>query len=168
MHRDYDVIGSEVHVDMYDDRLEIYSPGGMPDGTLIQEQQTKEIHSTRRNLIIADIFHHLGYIERRGSGIEKILNTTSVLYGYTEEHKPVFRSTPTSFHVILRNMNYNLDSASEPVNDQDKIKEILLFCKNPRTRKNIKHMHFMMSKSDSFDIIQKQPHIPATNIGKGL
>jgi len=37
MHRDYAVLGSEVHVAMYDDHLEIYSPGGMTDGTLIQE-----------------------------------------------------------------------------------------------------------------------------------
>jgi ATP-dependent DNA helicase RecG len=32
MHRDYSVVGSEVHVDMYDDRFDIYSPGGMVDG----------------------------------------------------------------------------------------------------------------------------------------
>ena len=49
MHRDYTVIGSEVHVDMYDDRLEIYSPGGMPDGTLIQQCDIEEVPSMRRN-----------------------------------------------------------------------------------------------------------------------
>ena len=27
IHRDYQIIGSEIHVDMYDDRLEITSPG---------------------------------------------------------------------------------------------------------------------------------------------
>lgn len=32
IHRDYLVMGSEVHIDMYDDRLEIYSPGGMYRG----------------------------------------------------------------------------------------------------------------------------------------
>jgi ATP-dependent DNA helicase RecG len=36
MHREWFVIGSEVHVDMYDDRLDIYSPGGMFDGALIR------------------------------------------------------------------------------------------------------------------------------------
>jgi ATP-dependent DNA helicase RecG len=36
MHRDWSIIGSEVHIDMYDDRLDIYSPGGMVDGSLIQ------------------------------------------------------------------------------------------------------------------------------------
>ena len=30
-HRDYLVNGSEVHIDIYDDRMEIYSPGGMPN-----------------------------------------------------------------------------------------------------------------------------------------
>ena len=34
-HRDYLVNGSEVHIDIYDDRMEIYSPGGMPDGSII-------------------------------------------------------------------------------------------------------------------------------------
>jgi ATP-dependent DNA helicase RecG len=81
MHRDYDVIGSEVHVDMYDDRLEVYSPGGMPDGTLIQERDIEDVSSTRRNPIIAEIFHRLDYIERRGSGLKKICDETSYLYG---------------------------------------------------------------------------------------
>lgn len=38
-HRDYLVLGSEVHIDIYDDRLTIYSPGGMADGTRIQEPE---------------------------------------------------------------------------------------------------------------------------------
>ena len=37
-HRDYMINGSEVHIDIYDDRMEIYSPGGMPDGSFIQER----------------------------------------------------------------------------------------------------------------------------------
>lgn len=38
IHRDYLINGSEVHIDIFDDRLVIYSPGGMPDGTKIQER----------------------------------------------------------------------------------------------------------------------------------
>lgn len=33
VHRDYLIHGSEVHIDIFDDRLVIYSPDGMPDGT---------------------------------------------------------------------------------------------------------------------------------------
>jgi predicted HTH transcriptional regulator len=31
IHRDYSIMGSEVHIDIYDDRIEITSPGGMYD-----------------------------------------------------------------------------------------------------------------------------------------
>lgn len=31
-HRDYLIIGSEIHVDIYDDRMVIYSPSSMPEG----------------------------------------------------------------------------------------------------------------------------------------
>jgi len=112
MHRSYDIIGSEVHVDMYDDRLEVYSPGGMPDGSLIQERDIEDVSSTRRNPVIAEIFHRLDYVERRGSGLKKIRDETAYLHGYSEEHVPIFRSTPTAFHVILRNLNYNTDADS--------------------------------------------------------
>ena len=43
IHRDYLILGSEVHIDIYDDRLTIYSPGGMADGTRIQERDLSSI-----------------------------------------------------------------------------------------------------------------------------
>jgi ATP-dependent DNA helicase RecG len=118
MHRDYSVIGSEVHVDMYDDRLDIYSPGGMVDGSLIQNLNIEDVPSLRRNPIIAEIFHRLDYIERQGSGLRKIRTETSYLYGYTEEFAPQFISTPTAFHVVLKNMDYGVieDSQSDIAN----------------------------------------------------
>lgn len=70
-HRDYLINGSEVHIDIYDDRMEIYSPGGMPDGSLIQERDPLTVPSTRRNPVLADVLNRLGYMERKGSGFEK-------------------------------------------------------------------------------------------------
>lgn len=50
-HRDYLVNGSEVHIDIYDDRMEIYSSEGMPDGSMIQDRDSLTVPSTRRNQI---------------------------------------------------------------------------------------------------------------------
>ena len=71
---DYLINGSEVHIDIYDDRMEIYSPGGMPDGSLIQERDPLTVPSTRRNPVLADVLNRLGYMERKGSGLEKIIS----------------------------------------------------------------------------------------------
>ena len=73
-HRDYLVNGSEVHIDIYDDRMEIYSPGGMPDGSMIQDRDPLTVPSTRRNPVLADVFNRLGYMERKGSGFGKIIS----------------------------------------------------------------------------------------------
>lgn len=62
-HRDYLVNGSEVHIDIYDDRMEIYSPGGMPDGSIIQDRNPLTVPSTRRNPVLADVLNRLGYME---------------------------------------------------------------------------------------------------------
>ena len=63
IHRDYLVMGSEVHIDMYDDRLEIYFPGGMYRGKPIQECGLDEIDSVRRNPVISDLFHRMKFME---------------------------------------------------------------------------------------------------------
>ena len=107
IHRDYIVLGSEVHIDMFDDRVEITSPGAMFGGGSIQEYDIYNIRSMRRNPVIADLFHRMKYMERRGSGLRKIVSETEKLPGYTDSCKPEFSSTTTDFVVILKNVNYH-------------------------------------------------------------
>ena len=108
IHRDYAVIGSEIHIDIYDDRIEIYSPGGMFDGSFIQEQNIMEISSLRRNPIIADLFNRIHLMERRGSGLKKIISSYQNAINYTQEKKVEFKSTQKDFKVILKNLNYKV------------------------------------------------------------
>lgn len=106
IHRDYTEVGSEVHIDIFDDRMEIYSPGGMFDGSLVQNLDTDKVASRRRNPIIADIFSRMHYIERRGSGFRKIKTDYHNAINFVPELEPGFSSTPTSFFVTLYNLNY--------------------------------------------------------------
>ncbi len=102
IHRDYQIIGSEIHVDMYDDRLEIVSPGGMIDGSFVQDLDIAKISSMRRNRIISDIFNRLHLMERRGSGLTRIFES------YNDcNFKPIFISDMSSFKVIFPNKSYN-------------------------------------------------------------
>lgn len=110
IHRLYSELGSEVHVDIYDDRMEIYSPGGMPDGSLIQDKKLFEVPSIRRNPIIADVFARLDYMEREGSGFKKIIDSYKTAPNYQEGKDPVFKSTHSAFFVVLPNLNYQADS----------------------------------------------------------
>lgn len=107
IHRSYLELGSEVHVDIFDDRLEITSPGGMVSGKNIQDLDlSKSIISKRRNPVLADVFARLGYMERQGSGIKKIIENYELEANYSEDRKPEFFSDSSQFSVILKNLNY--------------------------------------------------------------
>ena len=106
-HRDYLVNGSEVHLDIYDDRMEIYSPGGIPDGSMIQDRDPLTVPSTRRNPILADIFNRLGYMERKGSGFGKIIGGYEFQINYDVSKRPSFRSDRYQFTVVMPNLNYD-------------------------------------------------------------
>ena len=101
IHRDYTVMGGEVHLDIYDDRLTVTSPGGMYNGLLIQNLDIADVSSERRNPILANVMAQLDYMEKRGSGLTRICNETKALDGYKEELKPVFKSSPTQFQTII-------------------------------------------------------------------
>ena len=102
------IYGSEVHIDIFDDRMEIYSLGGMPDGSVIQERDPLMVPSTRRNPVLADIFNRLGYMERKGSGFGKIIGGYEFQINYDESKKPSFRSDRYQFTVIMPNLNYDV------------------------------------------------------------
>ncbi|WP_298502610.1 ATP-binding protein [uncultured Sphaerochaeta sp.] len=150
IHRDYIMLGSEIHIDVYDDRLEIQSPGGMYYGKEIQDCDIHSIGSARRNPILADLFHRMKFMERRGSGLPKILSETAKLPGYTQRMKPEFFSTSSGFRVVLKNINYFTETlhvqekaqvtaqVTEQVTEQDPRHTLLLaFCTIPRTREEM-------------------------------
>ncbi|NLJ64009.1 MAG: AAA family ATPase [Christensenellaceae bacterium] len=94
VHRTWDVI-SNIRIAMYDDRIEVYSPGGLPAG-LSKEEYLNGFISTLRNPIIANVFFRLGIIEKFGTGILRIKES------YREiTHKPIFEVQENSVITIL-------------------------------------------------------------------
>lgn len=106
IHRDYLVIGGEVHIDIFDNRLEIYSPGGMVDGTMIQDRNIDYVPSERRNPLLADIFARLDYMERKGSGLGLIRDEYRNAPNFLTGKEAIFYSDSTQFRIILPNLNY--------------------------------------------------------------
>mgnify|MGYP002625620379 CR=1 FL=1 len=126
VHRDYMEIGSEVHLDIFDNRIEITSPGGMVEGLPIQKRDLYHIASRRRNPYLADIFHRLQLMERSGSGIKEIMNDYKASANITEDRLPAFFSDESDFNVTFWNLNYGLEQiGSEKVSDKlsDKVSE---------------------------------------------
>lgn len=69
MHRDYSFPGANISLFIFDDRVEVISPGGLPPGL---EKKSFGKLSVRRNKIIADIFSRTPYVEKLGSGIGRM------------------------------------------------------------------------------------------------
>ena len=119
IHRDYSRVGCEVTIDLYQDRLEITSPGGMISGEKLELNTHSSIPSERRNPFLADIFSRMGFMERRGSGLNKIIDKTNALFKDEKVHVEYF-STNNFFRVIIKNANYKIDAvndADDAVND---------------------------------------------------
>ncbi|MCK5096537.1 MAG: winged helix-turn-helix transcriptional regulator [Desulfobacteraceae bacterium] len=70
-HRDYFQKGANVMVEVFDDRVEITNPGGLPSDLRPEEFGTK---SVVRNPVIASLLLRADYIERLGTGINRIKN----------------------------------------------------------------------------------------------
>ena len=70
IHRTWDV-NSNIRISMYEDKIEVSSPGGLPSGISEKEYLNGQI-SQLRNPILANIFFRLKYVEMFGTGIRRI------------------------------------------------------------------------------------------------
>lgn len=91
-HRDYSIYGSKIRFFMFDDRLEIYSPGSLPNTVTVDSIALRQ--STRNELItsllaetpVAETVGDVGrsfYMEKRGDGVPIILRESKRLSGKT-------------------------------------------------------------------------------------
>ena len=102
VHRVWDS-NSYIQIAMYEDRIEINSPGGLPVGISKEEYLTGNI-SVLRNPIIAGVFNRLNIIEKFGTGIARINEG----YAYSIS-KPDFDVSKNRIRIVL------------PVTESDKL-----------------------------------------------
>lgn len=96
-HRDYGDFGGSVGVALFDDRLEISSPGELPFG--LTPEQLKKPHDSRPwNPLMANVFYRRGIIETWGRGTLKIMD----LLDKADLPAPEFISEAGHFTVTFR------------------------------------------------------------------
>ncbi|MCY4170329.1 MAG: putative DNA binding domain-containing protein [Bacteroidetes bacterium] len=97
-HRDYMMEGTDIQISMYSDRLEVISPGGLPNGVTI-EKIKKGIIRVARNGMLKDILRDYGYVEHFGLGVRLRIIRLMMEHNQLE---PEFISDEDRFCVCLR------------------------------------------------------------------
>lgn len=110
IHRVWDV-DSQIRVSMFDDRIEVVSPGGLPSGITEDEYLSGKL-SVLRNRNLANVFYRLGFVEIFGTGIIRIKQL------YEESlAKPEFEVSENAIKVVLPifENNFNLSEDEKAI-----------------------------------------------------
>ncbi len=108
IHRVWDV-DSQIRVSMFDDRIEIVSPGGLPSGITEEEYLSGKL-SVLRNRNLANVFYRLGFVEIFGTGITRIKQL------YVEALiKPDFEVSENAIKIMLPVFEKNADLTEDEI-----------------------------------------------------
>ncbi len=118
IHKDYS--STFIFLRVYDDRLEIWNPGSLPDELNIEKLKGKH-SSYPRNIHIAGVFFKAGYVESWGRGTNKIISAC-IEAGLPE---PVIEEDEGGLRVIFRKDIYNRDHLQKLDLNERQIKAIL-------------------------------------------
>ena len=155
IHRDYRMSGTSMQVRVFPNRIEIISPGRLPEG--ITPENVGDI-SSRRNEIIADMFARLDVIEKAGTGILRIRKAMR------EEglKPPVFETKADFFKVILYRPHGTQPSEARDAKSQTKKTK-------KDTAKKTKIKTTQESAADKIlDLIKERPKITKKEIAEAL
>jgi ATP-dependent DNA helicase RecG len=95
-HRDYRLTGRRIEIRMFDDRMEVISPGGLPG--YITVDNIVEEHFSRNPRLVHGLFQW-GFIEELGLGVDRMIEDMV----HAGHPPPEFRDAPYAFTVILKN-----------------------------------------------------------------
>ena len=108
IHRVWDV-DSQIRVSMFDDRIEIVSPGGLPSGITEEEYLFGKL-SALRNRNLANVFYRLGFVEIFGTG------STRIKQLYAEALiKPDFEVSENAIKIVLPIFEKNADLTEDEI-----------------------------------------------------
>lgn len=94
IHRAWD-LNAKIRISMFEDRIEIMSPGGLING-ITKDEYISGMISSLRNPIISNVFFRLGIVEIFGTGILRIIHS------YNESiNKPIFNTSTNTIQIIL-------------------------------------------------------------------
>ena len=97
IHRDYFQTGAEIQIRVYDDRVVITNPGGLPEGMTVDELRQEGHRSLPRNTLLAQVFYYGELLEKWGTGTSRMI-TLCQNHGIPE---PEFSAHPDWFSVTF-------------------------------------------------------------------
>ena len=119
-HRNYYMSGTQIEINIFLDRLEITSPGTLLGvRRLVREKNIASIIPRRRNEVICSVLEMCRYMEKKGSGFDKIEEDYQ---GWDEKHQPYISSDAASFTLALPDLTYHAGVTDR--NDQDQMPSI--------------------------------------------
>ena len=93
-HRDYNLQGDNIHLNIFADRLEVQSPGGLP-GPVNLDNLLEARFS--RNAVIVQVLADLGFVERLGYGLDRVVRAVR----QAGLRQPKFEEVGGAFRVTL-------------------------------------------------------------------
>ena len=129
-HRDYSISNTQVDVDIYQDRLEISSPGPWLLSSSPEKYPLNRIPSIRRNRVICGCFEGAGLMEQSASGFKKVAR----IYEEYPEKTPFLENSPDTFTVVLYDLLFDAPDVESDAYEAS----IVDFCKGvARSREEI-------------------------------
>src|SRR5262249_8506034 len=82
VHRDYLLSSTDIELSIYSDRIEIVSPGRLPNG--ITPARMKVGVRSARNQLLKDVMRDYGYLEHMGMGVARKMVKAMLEHNGTE------------------------------------------------------------------------------------
>ena len=160
-HRDYSIQGDGIRLFLFSDRMDVTSPGRLPGPVTVANIKDERFS---RNPAIVQVLADMGFIERLGYGVDRVIELTRQL----RLREPEFSETDGGFRARLYNQQAE-KPASRPAPAAPAVSEDTLVDLNPRQQAALEHLAQPKNRRlTNSDLQQLFPEVHAETIRRDL